>query len=69
MNQSLKELAKEESLAVVGGVGRMTQIDGVGEEDGEGLTRLGRLGWQTTGIVPFRRDRNVGLWPGCAGGE
>ena len=53
MDQGFEELAKDESLAVIGGVGRMTQVHGVAEKYAEGLRHLGRLGWQIAPEVSF----------------
>ena len=54
--KALREISKEQTLAVVARVKRIRQIDRIRQGNGEGIERWGGLGYQQAGVFA-RRDR------------
>jgi hypothetical protein len=62
-NQIRVKVTKEKSLAVVGRMLQVSQIDRLGKRDGEGVEGLGRVGGDATTLS----DVGVRWGPGCRG--
>ena len=52
--KALREISKEQTLAVVARVKRIRQIDRIRQGNGEGIERLGGLGYQQAGVCARR---------------